>query len=82
MTYWPLGRRLQTGKPSILLGSEQGPPASPTAAVVDNPYREQVPSTGDPEVDAYNLKASFYEWFGIPAAGLSEASQGRITLSP
>lgn len=81
LTYWSLGRRLQTGKPSILLGSGQGSPTSRTAAVVDNPYRKQLPSTGDPEVDAYNLKASFYEWFGIPATGLPEAGQGRITLS-
>ncbi len=81
LTYWSLGRRLQTGRPSLLLGAGQDPPASLTAAVVDNPYRKQLPSTGDPEIDAYNLKASFYEWFGIPATALPEAGQGRITLS-
>jgi len=81
LIFWSAGRRLLTGRPAILLGDEQDSPLSLTPAVVDNPYRKRIPSTGDPEVDAFNLKASFYEWFGIPAAGLPEAGQNRIALS-
>ena len=75
LVFWSAGRQLLTGRPALLLENEQGSPPSLTPAVVDNPYRKRIPSTGDPEVDAYHLKASFYEWFGIPAAGLPEASQ-------
>lgn len=82
LIFWSAGRRLLTGRPAILLGDEQGSPPSLTQAVVDNPYRKRIPSTGDPEVDAFNLKASFYEWFGIPSAGLPEAGQNRIAFSP
>lgn len=81
LIFWSAGRRLLTGRPALLLGDEQGSPPSLTPAVVDNPYRKRIPSTGDPEVDAFNLKASFYEWFGIPAAGLPEAGQNRVAFS-
>ena len=81
LIFWSTGRRLLTGRPAILLRDEQGSPPSLTPAVVDNPYRKRIPSTGDPEADAFNLKASFYEWFGIPAAELPEAGQNRITFS-
>lgn len=81
LTFWSLGRRLRTGRPALLLGDEQGSPTSLTEPVVDNPYRRRLPSTGDPEVDAYNLKASFYEWFGLPSDRLPEADQGRVSIA-
>ena len=47
--------------------------------VVDNPPHRGILLTGDPEVDAFYLISSFYEWFGIPATELSEAKEGRVS---
>ena len=34
---------------------------------------------GDPEAEAFHIKASFFEWFGISADRFPEAAQGRIS---
>lgn len=51
----------------------------PVDAVVDNPSHKGVPRMGDPEAEAFQIKASFFEWFGIPAARLPEPDRGRIS---
>ena len=81
LTYWSVGRRLQSGKPPLVLGDEDGTPSSLAPAVVDNPARKRMPFGEHWEVDAFRLKASFYEWFGIPSSGLPESGRGRITAA-
>ena len=72
-TFWSRGRRLREGQPALQVRpfNRQG--------VVDNPPHRGIPLTGDPEVDAFYLIASFYEWFGIPAANLGESEAGRVS---
>ncbi|MCY3564413.1 MAG: DUF4143 domain-containing protein [bacterium] len=72
-TLWSRGRRLREGRPPLQVRpfNRQG--------VVDNPPHRGIPLTGDPEVDAFYLMSSFYEWFGIPAASLGEAKEGRVS---
>lgn len=81
LTYWSVGRRLQSGKPTLTLGDKEGTPLSLESAVVDNPDRKRIPFGEHWEIDAFRLKASFYEWFGIPASGLPESDSGRITAA-
>lgn len=72
-TFWSRGRRLREGQPPLQVWpfNRQG--------VVDSPPHRGIPLTGDPEVDAFYLIASFYEWFGIPAANLGEAKECRVS---
>ena len=71
-TLWSQGRFLREGQPPLLVGRFK-------RGVVDNPPHRGIPLTGDPEVDAFYLISSFYEWFGIPAANLAEAKEGRVS---
>jgi len=72
-TLWSRGRSLREGQPPMQVWpfKRQG--------VVDNPPHRGILLTGDPEVDAFYLISSFYEWFGIPATELSEAKEGRVS---
>ncbi len=81
LTYWSVGRRLQSGEPPLALGDEEGTPPSLGWAVVDTPARKRIPFGEHWEADAFRLKASFYEWFGIPSSGLPESGRGRITAA-
>lgn len=69
--YWSAGRRLRRGRPRISasLTSIRGV-MEPRGAVVDDPLYRGVPLAGDPEAEALELRASFYEWFGVPAADI------------
>ena len=68
-TLWSAGRRLRSGRPcfygntSVRCGDT--PPA--LKAVVDNPLHRGIPAGDDIEGEVLALRASFYEWFGIPA---------------
>lgn len=72
-TFWSRGRSLREGRPPLQVRpfKRQG--------IVDNPPHRGILLTGDREVDAFYLIASFYEWFGIPAANLPEAKEGRVS---
>lgn len=72
-TYWSAGRLLREGRPR-LHASPRG-----VTAVVDSPPHRGIVSAGDPEVEAFSLVASFYEWFGIPARRLPGGEQSRIS---
>lgn len=71
-TYWSRGRLLIECQPQIRVRPDY-------RAVVDHPPHRGLVVTHDPEVDAFHLVSSFYEWFGIPAATLPEAKEGRIS---
>ncbi len=73
-TYWSGGRSLRTSHPQLLVLTSEV-----NKGVVDHPPHRGVPLTGDPEVDAYYLISSFYEWFGVPTADLAEAIFGRVS---
>ena len=73
-TYWCGGRFLRTSHPQLLVLTSEV-----NAGFVDHPPHRGIPVNGDPEVDAYYLISSFYEWFGVPASDLSEAKEGRIS---
>lgn len=68
-TLWSAGRRLRSGRPcfygntSVRYGDT--PPA--LKAVVDNPPHKGIPAGHDLDQEVVQLRASFYEWFGIPA---------------
>lgn len=68
---WSAGRRLRSGRPRLSAGltSIQGV-LQPREAVVDNPFPRGIPLAGSPEAEALALRASFYEWFGVPAAAI------------
>ncbi len=72
-TFWSRGRSLREGQPPLQIRPLN------RQAVVDNPPHRGIPLTGDPEVDAFYLISSFYEWFGIPAATLAEAKENRVS---
>ena len=69
--YWSAGRRLRRGRPRISASmmSIRGV-MKPREAVVDDPLYRGIPLMGDPETEALALRASFYEWFGVPAADI------------
>lgn len=71
-TYWSQGRLLIRGQPQLRVRPDY-------RAVVDHPPHRGLVMTHDPEVDAFHLVSSFYEWFGIPTANLPEAKEGRIS---
>lgn len=66
--YWSAGRRLRRGRPRISASmmSIRGV-TKPGGAVVDDPLYRGIPLIGDPEAEALELRASFYEWFGVPS---------------
>lgn len=70
--YWSAGRRLRSGRPRIASEIEAMPAGGTIrrGAVVDNPLHRGIPLMGDPEAEALELRASFYEWFGVPAADI------------
>ena len=74
-TLWSRGRSLREGKPPLQVWPFN------RGAVVDHPPHRGIPLTGDPEVDAFYLISSFYEWFGIPASDLAEAEEGRVSAA-
>lgn len=78
-TCWSAGRRLHRGKPVLVADMSPFVGTRPVDAVVDSPPHKGVPLLGDPEAEAFQIKASFFEWFGIPAARLPEADRGRIS---
>ena len=68
---WSAGRRLRSGRPrlSAHMPSIDGV-LKPRSAVVDDPLHRGIPLLGNPEAEASALRASFYEWFGVPAADI------------
>lgn len=68
---WSAGRHLRRGRPRLSadLTSIQGV-LQPREAVVDDPLPRGIPLAGNPEAEALALRASFYEWFGVPAAAI------------
>lgn len=78
-TCWSAGRRLRSGRPVLVADVSPFVGTRPVDAVVDDPPHKGIPLMGDPEAEAFQIKASFFEWFGIPAAGLPEAGRGRIS---
>lgn len=69
--YWSAGRRLRRGRPRISapMMAIRGV-MKPREAVVDDPLYRGISLMGDPETEALALRASFYEWFGVPAADI------------
>ena len=73
-TYWSAGRRLRNGQPKFsgILGYTPG--AAPTReAVVNDPPHKGILLDQTPESETFQLTATFYEWFGIPAGDLPTA---------
>ena len=73
-TIWSAGRRMRSGSVRFAGADDalitSGGQPTPGRAVVDNPPHRGIPARGGPESEARLLRASFYEWFGIPAAEL------------
>ena len=71
-TYWSAGRRLRSGRPLFRGRATVAYGGTPPArrAVVNDPPHKGLPMVGDPQSEASRLRASFYEWFGIPAGDL------------
>lgn len=78
-TCWSAGRRLRSGGPVPVADLSPFVGTRPVDAVVDDPPHKGIPLVGDPEAEAFQIKASFFEWFGIPAGRLPEADRGRIS---
>lgn len=75
---WSAGRRLRSGQPMLAADISPFVGTMPIDAVVDDPPHKGIPLAGDPEAEAFQIKASLFEWFGIPAGSLPEIDRGRI----
>ena len=69
-TLWSAGRRLRSGSPRFYGNTGVREADAPLArpAVVDSPPHKGIPAGDDFEEEARQLRASFYEWFGVPAS--------------
>ena len=76
---WSAGRRLRSGCPVLAADMSPFAGTKPVGAVVDDPPHKGIPLVGDPEAEAFHIKASFFEWFGIPAYRFPESDRGRIS---